>query len=348
MSSSDSDSSESVSKRAKYVEAESADAPKRKTQPQSKYWVFTWHGPPKDDEGNRASPALWPEPQFDADMMDALQYQMEIAPSTGKYHYQGAVAFKTRKRSDPLREALAIPGAWTQMMRGSDKDQVYTNKEETRAPGYEPHMHGVWPRITQGKRNDIQAYVEDRKAGSTNAELAEKHASVIVRHYKGLDALFNLPAGRPGQVRDRHTPVQVYVYWGAAGTGKSREIWDKHPDLYEKDPNTTWWCGYKGEDVVLLDDYEGTLPWNYLLKILDRYPMRTQTKGGHVQLLATKFYLTSNLPYTEWYGRYKDYAALTRRITEVRHFTLPDPTPEPVAERTAINRTLVHTARTIS
>lgn len=43
------------------------------------------------------------------------------------------------------------------------------------------------------------------------------------------------------------------------------------------------------------------MPYNFLLRMLDRYALSVEVKGGSVPLRATKFIFTSNTPPTEWY-----------------------------------------------
>ena len=40
---------------------------------------------------------------------------------------------------------------------------------------------------------------------------------------------------------------EVWVFWGATGTGKSRRAFETWPDAYRKMTNDKWWDGYHGE-----------------------------------------------------------------------------------------------------
>lgn len=82
-----------------------------------------------------------------------------------------------------------------------------------------------------------------------------------------------------------------------------------------------WWDGYDGQETVLLDDYTGWLPMAVLLRLLDRYPMTGQVKGGQTWLRMKTIIITSNFGYQEWYKdpttRFLD--ALQRRIHTIWH-----------------------------
>lgn len=86
-----------------------------------------------------------------------------------------------------------------------------------------------------------------------------------------------------------------------------------------------WFDGYQGEDIVLIDDFYGWLPWTFLLKLLDRYPLRVQTKFGVVPFRSKIVYITSNVHPDKWYsyGENMVYEALRRRIDTITHFQLP-------------------------
>lgn len=82
---------------------------------------------------------------------------------------------------------------------------------------------------------------------------------------------------------------------GKAGKGKTRYIWDKHgiDEIYVP-PDYKFWEGYDGHKIVLIDELRGDwCKFGQLLKLLDRYPYRVQTKGGSRQIQATTWYITS-------------------------------------------------------
>jgi len=93
-----------------------------------------------------------------------------------------------------------------------------------------------------------------------------------------------------------------WVYWGRTGTGKSRRAWDEAGlDAYAKDPRTKFWCGYFGQEHVVLDEFRGGIDVSHLLRWLDRYPVSVEIKGSSVPLAATTFWITSNLDPRVWY-----------------------------------------------
>lgn len=91
---------------------------------------------------------------------------------------------------------------------------------------------------------------------------------------------------------ERTTKPYVHWIWGASGTGKSK-LANTYPDKYWKD-DTKWWDGYDGQKTVVLDDFRGSqMKFTYLLRLLDRYPMRLEVKGGYRQMTSINVIITS-------------------------------------------------------
>lgn len=160
--------------------------------------------------------------------------------------------------------------------------------------------------------------------GATMEEIADDYGTAIIKYGRGIERLIDLKrSGRSADV----TP-EIYVYWGDSGTGKTRKATEEYPDAYIiSKPNSdrmVWWDGYQGEETVIIDEFYGWIPYNDLLRMCDRYPLRVPFKGGFHKLKATRFIFTSNRPWTDWYPNVDDPSkALERRIKEfgkITHF----------------------------
>lgn len=123
--------------------------------------------------------------------------------------------------------------------------------------------------------------------------------------------------------RDRSTEQpDVYVLIGAPGVGKTRWVWANEPDLYPKD-NSKWWDGYCGQEAVLWDDFRGNYDYDEFLRVLDRYPLQVQVKGGYAHMNAKRIYITSNVHWKKWFkqhvydGDQDRWLPIERRLTAV-------------------------------
>lgn len=118
----------------------------------------------------------------------------------------------------------------------------------------------------------------------------------------------------------RNWLCSVIVYWGPTGAGKTRAVYDNlpSPESIYVHPGGPWFDGYDSQPIVLFDDFGGSeFKLTYLLKLLDRYPMRVPVKGGFVSWCPQEIYITSNHAPVSWFPNAKEehVRALMRRIT---------------------------------
>nr|QOR29571.1 replication associated protein [Bat associated circovirus] len=92
----------------------------------------------------------------------------------------------------------------------------------------------------------------------------------------------------------RNEKPTVTWLWGASGTGKSRKAQElAGDDVYWKD-GEKWWDGYDRHESIIIDDFRASnMKFNYLLRLLDRYPMRVEVKGGYRQLNSKNIFITT-------------------------------------------------------
>jgi hypothetical protein len=97
-------------------------------------------------------------------------------------------------------------------------------------------------------------------------------------------------------------------FWlvGLPGTGKSRWARLKWGTSFDKDLFTPWFCGYKGEEAIILDDVDMSCKTNtFFLRLkrwADIYPLVGEVKGGSVQLKHKALVVTSNYTMEEIVG----------------------------------------------
>ena len=100
--------------------------------------------------------------------------------------------------------------------------------------------------------------------------------------------------------------------------GKNRINNDKSTFYFSHSKNnaTGWRNGYNYQEVVVIDDFDGYLDFKFLLKLVDRYPITLDTKGGMITFNSKFVIITSNEHPRYWYEyRNEDaYNSLLRRI----------------------------------
>lgn len=127
----------------------------------------------------------------------------------------------------------------------------------------------------------------------------------------------------PARVRE----TRVAVIFGPSGTGKSHHALspfinaDGELDetrVYIKGDSSKWWEDYKGQEVVVWDEF---LPDKYyciaknILRITDKWPTRVFFKGGSAKFRSKTIIFTSNSDYRHWFNDHASPEAFQRRVT---------------------------------
>lgn len=169
----------------------------------------------------------------------------------------------------------------------------------------------------------MDAVLDRIKAGESLNEAIEESPAVYVKFHRGLVAF------QQTMVKDRCEPTKVVWCWGPTGSGKSRYVHETAPAAYWKDTHTKWWDGYNQQENVVLDDYRPNkeLSVAYMLRLMDRYPLSVESKGGYLKFNSQTIYITAPCDPTtmyhrlEWLGE-EDIGQILRRITEIKEFPL--------------------------
>lgn len=268
---------------------------------QARYWLGTLYD--------------WTVPNNLPEGVDWIKGQQETCPTTGRLHHQIIVGFKRAVRLAAVRRAI---GTGHFEITRSNAADAYVWKEDTRVPNTQFEL-GNKP-IRRNNGNDWDRTKQLAKDG----KLDEIPADIYVRYYRTLKTIAADCMEVPAIVRS------VTVFWGKSGTGKrfylfnfSKRAWEEAGlQAYSKDPRTKWWCGYSGQENVIIDEFRGTVDISHILRWLDRYPVRVESKGSSQPLLCKRLWITSNLAPEQWYPDLDPATleALLRRLTNIIEF----------------------------
>jgi hypothetical protein len=269
----------------------------------AKHWCFTLNNYTQADVDRL-------EALFNDGVCTYIVFGEEVGES-GTEHLQGYAAFAQRKT---LAQAKQLIGARAhlEVTRGSPEQAAdYCKKDDAY------HEFGDLP-AGKGERSDLRALVDAIRAGRTLSQLEMEFPGHSIRY----DAAIRRRVAEHQPFRTEKP--YVHVLWGATGTGKTRYVFDRFDwnDIYVYSGGK-WFDGYHGQSVALFDDYTGSeFKLGFFLRLLDRYPMRVEVKGGFVQWAPSKIFITSNKPVAEWYpNAFEEHReALARRIDERTHF----------------------------
>nr|AJP36389.1 replication-associated protein [Avon-Heathcote Estuary associated circular virus 10]AJP36394.1 replication-associated protein [Avon-Heathcote Estuary associated circular virus 10] len=243
-------------------------------------------------------------------------YAEETCPKTGKKHYQGfAYSWKPIRFSGWKK---MFPTAHIEQMRGNFRENTaYCSKEGSLIEfGEKPNENGV-----QGTAIEYKRRIEE---GQSTMEIAEDENlfGQYLHSYKALEKYEQHIRGK--KIKLDETPPEVYIRWGAAGTGKTHGVFKR----YGRDkvcivPDNTgkWFDNCHNSDVMLFDDVEidAVPPISQFLRLTDRYPMQVPVKGGFIWWKPKVIVFTSNLPWEQWWNTLntEHKRAVQRRLTRV-------------------------------
>lgn len=267
----------------------------------SKYWCFTINNPGE----HLPTPPEWLE--LPRNNITLLVCQLEQGDNN-TVHYQGYVEFSNRKKLSTVKNINKY--AHWELRRGNRKQAIdYCMKEDTRVPDSEPFVFGDISETESGKAKTTTQVRDMINANATMYDISQEFFGYFISNMK------NLYAYKSMITPPRNWKTDVTVIWGPTGTGKSSYCHTLFPTAYWKS-KSEWWDGYDGQEVVIIDEFYGWLPYDYMLRLLDRYPMSVEIKGSHVQFLAKKIIITSNKSPLVWY-KCPNSDALLRRIDNI-------------------------------
>lgn len=248
--------------------------------------------------------------------------QIEEAPISKKHHIQGYAEFIGKESMSYLRNVMS--NCHIESRKGSRVDaRKYCMKEESRIEG--PYEYGDFSIGGQGRRLDIKDIKDDVSAGKSIVDILESR-DLSYSHIRMLEKYVEYTQKK----RNRENPPIVKWYWGASGTGKTRSVYEEFPEsnIYES-ISFRWWDGYSQQEVILIDDMRRDYAkYHIILRLLDRYPLMVEVKGGHTQINSKYIIITSAYHPKDLYETREDINQLLRRITIIRKFEKKKPKNE--------------------
>lgn len=250
-----------------------------------------------------------------------LVYQTELCPTTYTPHYQGYIEFKRPVRRTAVTKILKRTDCRTRWGT-REEARAYCMKEDTRADG--PYEFGVWEEGGQGTRTDVASLYKLVKEGKAEHEILEEMPLMWFKFHNAITKAKLLV----GQSKKRNFKTEVYVILGPPRTGKSKFCMETSPEAYWKSQDQ-WFDLYDGQQDVILDEFTGWLKFTDLLRMLDRYPMQVQCKGGFINFAPRRIFITSNYHPWEWYKSDKIHYKMEALYERVEHWLWIDKDQEP-------------------
>jgi len=226
---------------------------------------------------------------------------------SGTPHLQGYIVFQTNKRISALKKLH--PTAHFEPAKGSHiQASDYCKKDGEFAE------FGDFPssRNDNGKRE--QERYADALIAAKEGRFDDVPADLFTRFYNTYRLIRKDYMQTPADMDD----VTGVWYYGAPGTGKSRQARIDYPDSYLKMQNK-WWDGYQDQSTVIIDDFDSKELGHHLKIWADRYAFLAEVKGGAINIRPQIICVTSNYhpEQFDWDDAMK--AAVIRRF-KIKHF----------------------------
>ena len=199
-----------------------------------------------------------------------------------------------------------------------------TAKEETNLPDTHEE-YGELPLERQGARNDLADLYDMIKSGMSTFEILE-NAPQYITQFERIDKI------RQTLLEERYKNewrnLEVTYIWGLTGSGKTRSVMEKYgyPNVYRVTDYDHPFDSYKGQDVVVFEEFRSSLRIDDMLKYLDGYPVELPARYFNKTVCFHKVFIITNIDIRNQYKNVQEeqpttWHAFLRRIHSVQVFT---------------------------
>lgn len=302
-----------------------------KNSPKSRAWCFTANLP---NAGLDCVPITKP---VEDERVRYQCWQYEAAPTTGQVHIQGYLYLHN---TGTFHQVLGLLIDWCgvhphlEAAKGnSEQNKVYCSKLDDpdgkgcRIPGTKFYEFGDFP--NQGKRSDLTDFYEavESNGGRLNKVIVERYTSQAVMYSKrAKEVAEEVKNSEWIEQVEKRRKLRVVLYYGDPGVGKSHSAREYITRYLGDVPYFTasWnkpgeaFYNYKGQKVVILDDFYDQLSPAQLKTALDVYSTDARViYKGNVPFIPEWIFITSNHAIEDWWGGHVkriDLEAIIRRI----------------------------------
>ena len=235
--------------------------------------------------------------------------------------FYGAHIDKANGTNQENRDYVRKDGKW------ADDAKHETNKPET----FEES--GELPPDKTKAQSQAEEIVHMIRDGMSNAEILEACPSAYSK-------LAYIEQTRQTLLQEQHKDawrnVDVTYLWGDTGAGKTRSVMEKYgySKVYRVTDYSHPFDSYKGQDVIVFEEFRSSIKVQDMLLYLDGYPLELPCRYANKVACYTKVYLITNIPLNKQYPNVQEespetWDAFRRRIHHVDHLTteyqvLPD------------------------
>lgn len=228
----------------------------------------------------------------------------------GTPHLQGYVEWNSSTRLTTLKKKNAKIH-WEERKGTAEQAATYCKKDN--------NFFEKGTISKQGARSDIKDVVAEVMAGKRVDEICLERPEFYHQYGRTLTKVEDL------MLRQKFRTAMTTCDWiyGSTGIGKSHAAFKNfHPDThYVWKDDGGWQDGYTQQETVIINDFRGTIPYNELLQMIDKWPYSLRRRNREPMPFTSKhIIITSSLKPEEVYKQRHqkdDIAQLLRRVNVI-------------------------------
>jgi len=250
----------------------------------------------------------------------------------GTYHTHVYMALSSATRFSTVKNKFE--GAHFEMARGTsqqNKDYVFKEGKWEKDKKKETNLidtheeYGEMPVERQGQRNDLHDLYDMIKGGMSNFEIIEMDPSYMLR----LDSIEKVrQIIKEEKFKNTFRKMEVIYIFGPTGTGKTRAIMEEngYKNVFRITDYNHPFDSYKGQDVVIFEEFRSSLKIQDMLNYLDGYPLELPCRYTNKIACFTKVFIITNINLNKQYEQVQNdfpetWNAFLRRINAIFEFT---------------------------
>jgi uncharacterized protein (DUF433 family) len=255
-----------------------------------------------------------------------LCYQAERCPKTLKEHLQGYLECGENALDyNSIKLILNDQKLWIGSRIASQRDAInYTKKDDSRIKELPWIELGLAK--NQGHRTDIGNVMTLLEEGKSPTDIREEYPTIYFKFSNIIMKMYGEYLKE--NIKESEYKIQVILLIGRPRTGKTSEVFRRHPkkDIYmlNRTSSTAWFDGYTNQKVLLIDDFKkGMFSLREILQFTDRYYHQYPIKNGFITKQWTYVYITSNYKLQNWFQEnimredHEQHDAFLGRITTI-------------------------------